>query len=101
MGKRGKPCSACNPSLCSKVDALIAAGVSYAEIGATVGLSKHTIARHARHSAHPVSETENLDELQVSDQRLGMLLARLESQYNAAVACGDNKVALDITKVAA
>jgi hypothetical protein len=105
MGARGRPCQIClSPELKVRVEATRETGASYREIAALVGLDKFKIARHFKHSAsqaQPIAETENLDELQVSDQRLATLLARLEAQYSAAVAVGDSKVALDITKVSA
>jgi len=103
VGARGKKCPLCLPENSGKADALIASGVSYNDVGLALGVSKYSVSRHARHSAsaQPIAETENLDELKVSDQRLATLLARLEAQYSAAVSVGDNKVALDITKVSA
>jgi len=104
VGLRGRPCKIClSPELRVRVEATRETGASYREIAALVGFDKFKIARHFKHSApaQPVAETENLDELKVSDQRLATLLARLEAQYSAAVSVGDNKVALDITKVSA
>jgi hypothetical protein len=79
------------------------AGSSYAEVGASVGLSRHTIARHARHSAQPFAETEgeNLSELELSDKRLATVADRLEQQFASACAVGDQKLALDATKALA
>jgi hypothetical protein len=99
----GRPCKICSdPVLAAKVDSLRETGSSFREIAALTGANKYAVQRHCRHSG-PQTETEaeNRGELEHTEKRLESLASRLEQQYAAAVACGDNKVALDVTKVLA
>jgi hypothetical protein len=101
MGARGKPCPACDPQLRSQVDSRLEAEQSYGEIASALGLSKHTIGRHARHSAQPVAaETDNLTPLEASEKRLTTLAERCEAQWLSAASSGDGRTALDVLKTA-
>jgi hypothetical protein len=100
MGKRGRPCPLCTPELREKTNALIAAGVSFAEIAAFIGSNKYAVSRHKKHAfPTPTDPPEPLDELAESDQRLATLSVELSAQYQAAITVADSKNALEIQKV--
>ena len=102
--RRGRACPICiaDPMLRAKVDSLLESGAAYREISALIGFDKYKVARHRKHAfpavANPVPAG---DELGQCDERLHALANQLSTQYTAAISCGDNKVALEITKVLA
>ena len=105
MGRRGRRCSVCgrDPIVLAKIGALRETGESYRAISALTGINRFSIARHFRHSGQPADADPlaPVDELAQSDERLYALANQLSVQYAAAISCGDNKVALEITKVLA
>ena len=101
MGARGKKCPLCSdPQLRKRADASVAAGLSYAEIGASLSVSKFSVGRHARHSARLVALATPApgDELTESEARLAQLAARAEASWLAAAATGNGKDALEVLK---
>jgi hypothetical protein len=99
----GRKCKICSDAtLAAKVDALLLSGESARAVSALTSVDRFAVARHRKHALpHTVAAPENLSELELSDRRLADLAEQLRSQYAAAVACGDNKVALDVTKTLA
>jgi hypothetical protein len=100
MARPGRKCRICaSPLDCAKVDALISSGETLRAVASLTGFDRFSISRHKRHAfAQPESEPE-LDELQLSEQRLKSLADRLEMQYTAAIASADGKLGVDILKM--
>ena len=100
MGRRGRACPLCT-DLRAKADALLASGISYREAAESLGVSKWSVSRHARHTAQaadaPIAPG---DELAASDQRLHVLTERCEASWLSCASNGDIRAGLDVLKTA-
>jgi hypothetical protein len=98
-----RPCSVCaNPEVASQANALREAGIPMREILKRVeGFSRDQLARHFRRHSKEQTSFPELDPLVLSDQELEVWRLRVEASYTVAVAQGDNRSALEASKLGA